>query len=176
MAYIMAKGRSPHIPWSETGKWQEANTSLAKTLAGHGHALAGLKEAALGIKQGILNLESLFSGLCSQSCPVCANNCCQRATIWYDFRDLLYLQLTGQKAPPAQTLSHDASVCRYLAKAGCLLERPVRPFICVWYLCADQKDLLDRMSPGKSKGLQHRLTSLKLARKQMEASFFSLLR
>lgn len=176
MAYAMAKGRSPFIPWSEPGKWREANASLAKTLASHGHVLAGLTAAALRIKQGILNLEGLFSGICSQSCPVCDNNCCQRATIWYDFRDLLYLQLTDQKIPPTQTLTHDAPVCRYLAKAGCILARPVRPFICLWYVCADQKVLLDQMSPGQSQNLQHRLALLKQARKQIEASFFALLR
>ncbi|MEJ2038714.1 MAG: hypothetical protein P8X55_07235 [Desulfosarcinaceae bacterium] len=162
------------IPWCRPGAWAEANGSLAFALERHEGALAGLKAIAHRMHSDILEMDALFTDLCARTCPDCRDNCCRRATAWYDFRDLLYLHLSGRQPPPAQTLSHPRGFCRYFAADGCRLPRHLRPFICLWYVCGQQKALLNGLDERRARGLPDQLARLQRNRRRLEEMFVEL--
>jgi hypothetical protein len=90
---------------------------------------------------------------------------------WFDFRDLLFLQLRQGPVPEAQMLQSLKAVCRYLTETGCSLPRAARPWICTWYLCPAQAELLRRRLPRQERRLAGAWQEIKAARKRMEQAF-----
>jgi hypothetical protein len=159
------------IPWQEPAKWEAANACLKATLKSKGKALSSLQITARWMQGIILSLDGFLTDLCAQTCPHCSDNCCRHATIWYDFRDLLYLHLGDLPSPPAQP----QQPCRYLLSNGCCLPRIQRPFICLWYLCPDQKAVLTQTGSPPLYWLQKQIGELQQARRQLEQDFMAVL-
>lgn len=86
-------------------------------------------------------LEPLMERYCEISCPACSDVCCQATGVFFNHTDLLTILAMGLESPPGQTRNRASQPCRYLGPAGCVLKRPHRPYVCVWYLCEAQMQL-----------------------------------
>lgn len=163
----------PHlssVPWNTPALWQEANCCLAHTLRQNRQALAEPRQIALQIRQLLESIFPLMDCLCREACPDCADICCQRAWVWADFKDLLFLHLAGIPVPDQQLLSRQGDHCHYGGSDGCRLDRIQRPFVCTWYLCPAQTRIL-RKQPAETQRLLSTLQQIKKRRRRMEDTF-----
>ncbi len=162
------------IPWTIPSVWKQVNACFRHHLKVHEKALDPARRCAGSIKMIFARLDPVLDDLCATTCPGCTDICCRRATIWFDFQDLLYLHLAGLPVAAAQTMTTVGQGCRYLAAGGCLLPRRQRPFVCTWYLCPPQKDCL--ANTKRYEDLKVFLDRLKEARQAMEVSFLECVR
>lgn len=162
-----------HIPpWKDPQSWNQiepffrfSNRNITQP--------ARLINLALDIMSTIDNVDEELQALCRQSCPQCLDRCCARATIWYDFRDLLFLYYV-KGTLPRQQLSRDSNhCCIQLGAQGCLLPRSERPFICTWYMCPEQmKVVRDFQSCNASSNILKQLKDMQKKRHQLEQLFY----
>jgi len=94
------------------------------------------------ISQRIDWLDSVMTKYCSKTCPDCSDPCCHALKIFFNRADLLYLATVNTQTPPGQTRTLASNACRYLSSNGCSLPRTTRPYVCVWFLCEPQMELL----------------------------------
>jgi hypothetical protein len=157
-------------PWHTPALWREANAGLKHILQRNGSALDESRRLAYQLKQQLTSTFPHMNRLCREACPACTDVCCQRAWVWVDFRDLLFLHLAGIPVPDQQLLDRQGSPCRYGSPHGCRLERIQRPFVCTWYLCPAQVERL-RKKPAGAKRLLNTLQQIKKLRCRMENAF-----
>jgi len=158
------------IPWNTSAAWQEANTSLKHVLQHQRPELDESFRLAHGLHDQLTSIFPLMDRLCRTTCPDCVDVCCQRAWVWADFKDLLFLHLAGIPVPDHQLLFRQEDHCRYASPDGCRLDRIQRPFVCTWYLCPAQTQHL-RQAPAEMKRITEPLQQIKACRKKMEISF-----
>jgi len=145
--------------WGDTDTWKTANRNLEYLIRRHGPNM---------------NRAVLLDDLCAVTCPWCPDNCCLTATVWIDFKDLLFLHLNGHEIPPSQLLADLKETCRYWGPRGCMLPRIARPWVCTWYLCPTQKANL-RQKPKSVQDLFSRaVQAIKTGRKEMESEFIRI--
>lgn len=99
-----------------------------------------LLKISLDITAEFIAIEEPLNQLCTQSCCRCMENCCMRATVWYDLKDLLFIYLNTGMFPSCQISRTGNGACSQLTPSGCKTGRADRPFICTWYICASQKE------------------------------------
>ena len=105
-------------------------------------------EVAEAIRVAYGWLEPLMERYGKITCPACSDVCCQATGVFFNHTDLLTILAMGLNPPPGQTRSRASVPCRYLSAAGCVLKRPLRPYVCVWYLCEAQMKLyMDEPAP-----------------------------
>lgn len=162
----------PIPPWSTTGLWQAANHAMLCAVHRHRDILQDAVDLAQRIRSRIEALDPLMRDLCERTCPHCTDNCCRRATVWFDFKDLLCLHMARrQVTPPAQLVSAAHQTCRYMGDEGCSLPRTQRPFVCTWFICSTQKGVMNRWPLSRKQFLWNSLDALKKGRKKMEYMF-----
>lgn len=173
--HTMSTQRRAKVPWSDQGDWDQMKLSLEVTIASQGERLHGVRVLADQITEKLCSTDSYLETLCKNSCVTCADICCGRATLWYDFRDILFLLLSTSGFPGRQLFKKTDLTCSCLTSAGCRLKRCERPFICTWYICPKQKDLLE------SAGLRENgssvfslLQEIKTDRKTLEQKFLGV--
>ena len=156
------------IPWQGKPEWQEVVLFFDAIERVHGHALGPVRILGNKISSLYDSLSDPIEQLCETCCPGCKDVCCERATIWYDFKDILYLYFGPDKFPhsqikkiPGQSRPH----CANLTKTGCILPRKERPFVCTWYFCPDQTLLCQDTSLSK------KINEIKSLRNEMETTF-----
>ncbi|MDL2268581.1 hypothetical protein LJC71_03205 [Desulfosarcina sp. OttesenSCG-928-A07] len=162
------------IPWNTPALWEEAGASLRHSID---HHRCGLEPVFLLAKTIHTDFAAIFphlDDLCEKTCPACTDNCCQRARIWADFRDLTFYHLAGISPPDQQTLSKNGDHCRYQSLSGCRLNRFQRPFVCTWYLCPDQTALLHHQ-PAVQVFLNTTIRRIQENRRRMEDLFIQAL-
>jgi hypothetical protein len=158
------------IPWNRPDVWQAANASLNHTIGKNWHALSESRHLAHDLQLHLTALFPIMDRLCQTLCPGCTDNCCRRACVWADFKDLLFYHLADISVPGQQLLSRRGEHCRYAGAHGCLLDRIQRPFVCTWYLCPEQTRYL-RKTPAEMKTVTGGLEQIKHLRREMEAVF-----
>ena len=161
-------------PWPTSDLWQEANEIMAATVHHHRRRLKSSADLAMRVVADIEGMDVIMDTLCSATCPSCEDPCCGRATIWYDFKDLIVMHLAGSDIPDAQIVRPAGQPCAHQTSAGCVLPRTSRPFICTWYLCPAQKSNLLPNNHDQGPGLIRKLERLKLHRKKIEHSFIQV--
>jgi hypothetical protein len=161
-------------PWSSPDVWQEVHNTLRYTIERHQDRVGDLKALARRIIRRIEGLDGLLEDICSKSCPSCQDSCCQRARVWFDFRDLLVMHLGGNDIMPGQIRGPRDSFCRYLSSNGCRLRRAQRPYVCTWYVCAMLKKQLMQRVPSDTLYLTNSLTAIKDARIDLENRFIRI--
>jgi len=157
-------------PWNSPALWKEANTSLDISLKRNRGALGVARGHARQLRRLLEQTFLIMENLCRQTCPSCTDVCCQRAWVWIDFRDLLFLHLADIALPDRQLLCRQGDRCRYAGPDGCRLERIQRPFVCTWYVCPEQSRLLYKR-PTEKHNLARTLEQIKDLRKQMEIAY-----
>jgi hypothetical protein len=161
----------PLPPWGGAAAWQAAEDSLAQAVGRHRPRVAAAAGCAAEIRARLAQLAPVMTALGSLTCSRCLSSCCERARVWFDFRDLLYLHLSGQPRPAAQLRRHLHDPCRYLGAAGCRLPRPLRPWVCTWYLCPQQTALLGRDGRQALGRVRRQLGAVAQLRREMENAF-----
>ena len=167
--------KSTSVPWQEPAVWNEVDLYFRTLGKAHGKAMDPVRDLALAVRQSLENLSGQMDRLCSASCPECRDICCERALIWYDFKDLVYHYLAFDCLPGEQirkiSKPNQGSCCSRLAAEGCSLPRSRRPFVCTWYVCPAQKSILQRDSGGCGLELFKEIERVKGMRNRMEEQF-----
>ena len=165
---------SADILWTQPAAWGEIQSALDHHLqvyAGHISVLASLAEA---IADRLQALEPVLDDVCAVTCPQCSDPCCLHADVRYDFRDLLYLHCRQEGLPLHQPKLATGRPCSFLARDGCVLPRSLRPFLCTWYLCPWQMNMMQASAPADMIVLLTGLQTLKKLRKDMDREFMEL--
>ncbi len=158
-------------PWASGGEWLEANRTMDYLIWLHDSSLGEVRRHAEKISNGLQSLFPILDELCAVTCGYCPEPCCMLATVWVDFRDMLFMRLCAGKTPPAQLLEGPGNVCRYLRPKGCILPRIQRPWACTLYLCPAQTSRLRKKSEPVREGFHETVRSIKAHRLEMEAGF-----
>lgn len=156
------------VPWQSRKQFSEAVSFFACIDRQRGAELDPVRSLAKDIEKSFCRMEDDLDRLCGMTCPECTDNCCERAVIWYDFKDLLYLYFGPGFMPVCQIVksrSGGRSQCPNLDVSGCRLPRSQRPFVCTWYFCPAQKRL------SESRGLNDIVLKIKSLRIEMEEEF-----
>lgn len=167
-----------NIPWQIRQEWDQVLLSI-KTVEQRGkEKLSDLFSIAEDIRTHFELISHPMEDLCSYTCINCEDICCLKATIWYDFKDLLYLYFGTGTFPDAQikkiTLQNHLTACNCFSSTGCVLPRTERPFVCTWYVCSAQKEYLSQHSPQRMSDFDQTLLELKKLRNKIEDNFVSL--
>lgn len=158
-------------PWGDRASWREVNDCIAGWIVRRGPRLSAVRSSADRIRRQIERLNPPMDALCREACGSCGTVCCGRATIWYDFRDLIYLHLAGLGPPSGQVMRHPHRPCPHLSAAGCRMDRSRRPFVCTWYLCPAHRKLLAGPFAPSAAPLLGGLERVRALRKAVEADF-----
>lgn len=157
-------------PWKDVDQWRHIEIFFRHTW-GSGCVPGEVKEHGLAIREDISRLDALLSDLCAVTCPSCLDVCCRRATVWYDFKDLVLYYTLHQELPTVQIVKGGGG-CMHLTPHGCRLERIRRPFVCTWYLCPQQKALAERQQYSEEKeSIPALIERIKSSRRLLERAF-----
>lgn len=163
------------IPWAAPGAWAELTHAMRGAVERSGAAEDGRIRARVNaITKGYGILDGDMVRLCDDTCPSCSAVCCKHATVWYDFRDLLFISLSEQRFPDEQLRKSPSGVCFFLGPRGCSKPRLERPFICTWYICQQQRELLSdgyRLTKNRIEGA---IVDMQNERKALEDDFCRL--
>ena len=160
-----------NIPWTDPDEFNRVLSALSFLDSRLGPKLDPVRETACRIYNSLENADSGIDRLCQVSCPECQDNCCKRATIWYDLRDLLCLHFGPARLPECQIFRINTPKgrdCSRLTPKGCGLPRTERPFVCTWYFCPAQKLIPQYLS------VVNEIDQIKQLRSEMEDLFCTL--
>lgn len=164
-----------HIPWSDTDQWDQVGLSFSRVEDVHSKKCEKMSEVASDICEQYESISETVTRACSNTCPDCNDICCIRATIWFDFQDLLYLYFWKGRLPHTQifktALPGQRAACCHLSETGCSLARSERPFVCTWYFCPSQNAYLERFSKDGLKKIETSLIRIKGLRQELEDLF-----
>lgn len=163
------------IPWVSPGSWQAANQAVDYHLQRYRSDLKPLTILAHEIKSFLNSFFPILDELCAHSCPWCPEPCCLRASVWFDFKDLLFLHLNKLSIPPAQPKADLKTPCQYLGSRGCRLSRITRPWICSWYLCPTQTAKLKKGVANRRESIAHTIAQIKSGRKLLENEYIRII-
>lgn len=158
-------------PWGEPAEWREANETVDYLIRIHREELDHVIILAREVRHRSESVFPLMDELCSVACTWCPDPCCLRATVWFDFRDILFFRLNDLEIPPAQLIRHTNDTCRYAGIRGCTLPRIHRPWICTCYLCPPQMTNLRRKDRSDQNAFNQAVQAIKTGRKEMEDEF-----
>lgn len=145
----MAALESVIPPWSDQDSWCQMKLSLKMSVESQGKKLDAAREIAHQITGKIGSIDDSLDILCRSTCVDCHDICCGKATLWYDFRDLLFIYLNSGKFPRQQIFKNKDLRCSRLTLSGCRLKRCNRPFICTWYICPEQTEVMQEREFAK---------------------------
>lgn len=164
-------------PWSDRYSWEQMRLSLAVSVKAQGERLRRAREISHHIARKLCSIDAALDTLCRSTCIYCSDICCSRATLWYDFRDLLFIHLYSDTFPPQQICRNEDLTCSCLTLSGCRLNRHERPFICTWYICPKQNEFIQQDNPLDNVAhISLILLEIKSDRKELEQAFLDAMR
>lgn len=160
-------------PYSDEKSWNEVNSSINYLFEKHN--VEGLKKSAGEMKNLLQSTFSMQDELCFNTCIKCLEPCCSVAKIWFDIKDLLFLNLLKIKVPDSQPRDENDRICKYYKPLkGCVLNRLERPFICNYFLCNTQKKNLRKNDPDLLKKTEAIFFEVKKIRNGLEDDFIKI--
>ena len=129
-------------PWKSPEVWSHFCQSMVHTVSHHRAGLEEARQLAVQVGEKFDEINDAIDSVCKETCSFCRDICCKRATVWYDFKDMLYIYLHSGQFPQAQITKNGDLSCCNLTSSGCILPRRIRPFICTWYICPSQTAVL----------------------------------
>lgn len=163
------------ILWLEPRTWREVQAALDHHMRLYSVQNAPLRSLAGSIADNLRAVDRTMDDLCAESCAHCPDPCCLHADVHYDFRDLLFLHCRQEALPVHQPRRHQGQPCSFLERGGCHLPRPLRPFLCTWYLCPWQMKKIQNASSRDMAHVLQRLQSIQQQRKELEDEFINML-
>lgn len=177
---VEAHRASPGLPtaplWGAPGAWREATETVAWLVRRFAEPLTSAKIQAQAIHRELASVFPNLDWLCRHTCRWCPEPCCQVATVWIDFQDLVFFHLIGRTPPGAPLISEVGDVCRYSGPRGCTLARICRPWICTWYVCPTQQAILRGREQEMGREIDRAFTAIKKRRSAMAAAFIDAVR
>lgn len=159
-------------PWATVAAWRAVTAALDHHLhLSHIRRHGKIRQKAGAVLRLLTRLDRPMDALSRETCPTCEAPCCRRATLWYDFIDLLVMGHCGRSWPPGQPMVAVGAQCRYLGPGGCGLPRIQRPWICTWYLCPRQTAQLEAALPSHRMAVIRMIAGVKRLRKELEGAF-----
>lgn len=164
--------------WCSKEEWKQVELTLKQAADVYPEKISALTRLADQITGQYQALDKSLEMLCRKTCLFCNDICCSRASLWYDFKDLMYYFFQFNEFPENQihkkpltsaTKNHENACC-HLTPKGCHLPRNRRPFVCTWYLCPPQKKTLYTM-PHHRRLAEDTISQLKMLRSRMEDLF-----
>ncbi len=171
----------PHdcVPWVSPSDFVQVVMSFERIEILYEPDLAQLRETARRMRKEYLSLAGPMHEICASACPDCRNVCCRRATVWFDFQDLLYLYFGTCNFPESQIVpkyeKDFGRSCCFFSENGCILERHARPFVCTWYVCPAQKHYIAASRPDLEGIINSGLDTIKRLRNALESEFFDII-
>jgi hypothetical protein len=159
------------VPWRNSRAWRNVHEAVGRMLRGNPSFKADALRKGRQIKEGLERLFPIMDRLCSGTCPVCPDPCCRRATLWFDFRDVLFSHVGKLPVPPRQIAREPNGACIHLGPTGCRLPRLQRPWICTFYVCPAQSALLKDSFAGDDVRVSFIVGQIKAVRKELEMKF-----
>lgn len=160
-------------PWGDPRDWRQVNGWLRYWIERRRSRMQPALDAARGTAGTFRELFVALDTLCAATCRHCPEPCCLTAHPWYDFADLLLLNLLAESIPLRQILVTADRPCPHFGRRGCRLPRRQRPFICTWYLCPTQR----RRGPqARLNSLAAAIESVKTQRRRMETAWVQAVR
>ncbi len=163
------------IPWPSHKLWQAAHQAVVHHLHCYSADLISLKRRAQALKSCLTAVFPIMDDLCSQSCPWCPDPCCQKASVWFDFKDLLFMHFNQLSIPPCQPKTDLKNPCCYHSSRGCRLPRINRPWICAWYLCPTQTAILRKDLLAEHESLKQAFAQIKAERNLLESEYILII-
>ena len=163
------------IPWASPQSWPTAIQAVDYHMQRYRAELKYLKILVREIKSCLNSAFPILDELCANSCQWCPDPCCLNASVWFDYKDLLFLHFNQQPIPPAQPKADLSMTCRYLGPRGCRLPRLSRPWICTWYLCPTQTANLRNGHQTKRKFLNRAMALIKSERNLLESEYIRII-
>ena len=173
--FIIDERSESGIPWASRVSWQAANQTVDYHLQGYRADLKHLAIVAREIKSYLNSVFPILDELCAHSCPWCPEPCCLKASVWFDFKDLVFLHFNKLSISAAQPKADFKTPCRYLGPRGCRLPRIARPWICTWYLCPTQTAKLKNGEAHKRESVEHLIAKIKSGRNLLESEFIRII-
>ncbi|MDM8551126.1 hypothetical protein QUF72_13665 [Desulfobacterales bacterium HSG2] len=162
-------------PWGQPAVWREANQTVDYLIRIHRPDMDHVIAMAREIRYRLESIFPLMDELCSVACAWCSDRCCLRATVWIDFRDILFLHLNGLQIPPAQLIQDTNDTCCYTGHRGCTLPRLHRPWVCTCYLCPPHMTNLRKKDRPAQNRFNQTVRTIKTGRKEMEDEFIRVI-
>lgn len=160
------------IPWYSPEEWKEANAVISSLIGRYGSQMDPVRSLAEDLKIRLEMIFPVLNKLCRVSCPWCPDPCCARATVWFDFADLVFIHLMELPVPHCQPYRReDGSSCCHMGVHGCRLSRTTRPWSCTAYLCPTQANVLRKNEQRLHHRLNQSIKAIKTMRKKMEDAF-----
>ena len=163
------------IPWPSRKLWLAAHQAVDDHLQRYSADLKPLKRRAKALKSCLTDIFPIMDDLCAHSCPWCSDPCCLKASVWFDFKDLLFMQFNQLTIPPCQPKANLKSPCCYLGSKGCRLPRLNRPWICTWYLCPTQTAILRKDLLAEHESLKQAFVQIKSERNRLESEYIRII-
>ena len=163
------------IPWASRQSWRAAHQAVAYHLRLYPTELKPLNDRAQALESCLKAVFSILDELCAASCPWCPDPCCLKASVWFDFKDLLFMHFNQLSIPPCQPKADLKNPCCYHGPAGCRLLRINRPWICTWYLCPTQTAILRKDHPAERESLMQALSQIKSERDLLEKEYMRMI-
>ncbi|MBW2488151.1 MAG: hypothetical protein JRE72_12060 [Deltaproteobacteria bacterium] len=163
------------IPWASRQSWRAAHQAIRYHLRRHAADLKPLNIRAQTLESCLKAVFTILDELCAASCPWCPDPCCLKASVWFDFKDLLYMHFNQLSIPPCQPKTNLKNPCCYHGHRGCRLPRINRPWICTWYLCPTQMAILRKDHPAERESLKQAFSQIKSERNQLESDYFRII-
>ena len=118
-----------------------------------------VQQIAVSIKKLLLELNPVMDFLCKYTCFRCENVCCDAQHVFYNEVDLFFFVGLGVSLPPFQTRANGFQIrCSYWVRNfGCLLERIFRPYVCTWFICERQLEILNETFNNRQKNYLEQL-------------------
>lgn len=162
-------------PWERPDDWAQVEFSIQQAMVAMGPFLPKLRAFTRQVAKGYTDIEGALDRVCLNSCTSCTDLCCSRATVWYDLKDLLFIYLNSGEFPPGQINREPDGSCCNLTPSGCRIIRSNRPFVCSWYICPTQKQIIRERKTDNALGIDILATikEIQLALKELEAEFIS---
>ncbi len=164
-----------NIPWYGLREWEELRESIKRVEKRNKNRWDSIQRKASHIRFLYENLSEPIEEICHHTCTSCKDICCKRATIWYDLKDLIYLNFALNRFPEFQIRKQkDAqgnSACCYFSDNGCLLDRLERPFVCTWYFCPTQTEYLSSHSMDIKQTMDLIFAKIKNLRREIKDEF-----
>lgn len=162
--------------WGADSDWNEANESMAHLIHRHRANLSQVFSKAAAMRKNLETMFPLMDELCRETCVACPSPCCLTATVWIDYKDLLFIHLNGLFIPPQQLIERQPDSCRYNSPTGCTLPRLSRPWVCTLYMCPPQMAMLRSRDARIKKEFDHTVTLIKADRKIIDKLFIKMCR
>lgn len=160
-------------PYSDKKSWDEVNSCLNFLL--EKYDVDEMEQNASRMRDLLSSTFSFQDELCFNTCIKCLEPCCSVAKIWFDIKDLIFLNLLKIKVPDSQPRTKTDPICRYYKPLkGCMLNRLERPFICNYYLCYTQKKNLRTNDPDLLKKNEEIFFEIKQIRNRLEDDFINI--